>query len=132
MTENINLEREEENLWYRKELLWVVLANSFLIWFSVSWLMSKLWHYFLLWNAIFERIEKFSFRLEVLSSNVNESEFFNCIRSYFRFLVSIESINKRTFFWLHSIIFFHFRFHLIQNVLNQLFCFSMFVSDSLW
>jgi hypothetical protein len=27
MSENINLRKEEENLWYRKELLWVVLAN---------------------------------------------------------------------------------------------------------
>jgi hypothetical protein len=43
MTENINLKREEENLWYRKELLWIVLVNSFLIWFSVSWQKSELW-----------------------------------------------------------------------------------------
>jgi hypothetical protein len=40
---------------------------------------------------------KVSFRLEILSSNFNESEFFNCMRSYFRPLVSIESISKR---WL--------------------------------
>jgi hypothetical protein len=42
MIENINLRKEEENLWYRKELLWIVLANSFLIWFSVNWRMSEL------------------------------------------------------------------------------------------
>jgi hypothetical protein len=72
-----------------------------------------------------------SFWLEILSSNFNESEFSSRIRTYFRFWVSIESINKRTFFWSHSIIFFHLRFHLIQNVLNQLFCFLMFISYSL-
>jgi hypothetical protein len=87
----------------------------------------------LLWNAIFERIiSSFSFWLEILSSNLNESEFFSRIRTYFRLLLSIENINKRTLFWSHSIIFFHFRFHLIQNVLNQLFCLSVLASDSLW
>jgi hypothetical protein len=54
---------------------------------------------FFLWNAIFERIiSSFSFWLEILSSNLDESEFSSRIRTYFRFLVPIESISKRTFF----------------------------------
>ncbi len=86
-----------------------------------------------LWNAISERItSSFSFWLEILNPNLDEPEFSSRIRTYFRPLVPIESISKRTFFWSHSIIFFHLRFHLIQNVLNQLFCLSVFVSDSLW
>jgi hypothetical protein len=76
----------------------------------------------LLWNAIFERINtSISFWLEISDRKLIESEFFNRIWTYFRLLMSIESINKR---WLKillerifirsfSIIFFHLRFHLI-------------------
>jgi hypothetical protein len=77
---------------------------------------------FFLWNAIFERINtSISFWLEISDRKLIESEFFNRIWTYFRFLVSIESINKR---WLKillerifiksfSIIFFHLRFHFV-------------------
>jgi hypothetical protein len=77
---------------------------------------------FFLWNAIFERINtSISFWLEISDRKLNESEFFNRIWTYLRFLVSIESISKR---WLKilferifirsfSIIFFHLRFHFI-------------------
>ncbi len=93
------------------------------------------------WNAIFERINWFiSFWLKISDRKSNESEFSNRIWTYFRLLVSIESINKR---WLKillerifirsfSIIFFHLRFHSVENILNQLFCFFMFILDSMW
>jgi hypothetical protein len=118
MTENINLRNEEENLWYRKELLWVVFANSSLIWFSVSWWMSEFWHYFLLWNAIFDRIV---FILVVIRDSdriLNESEFSNRIKTYFRFLVLIETINQRKIL----LIFLYFRLHLVESVFHQILC----------
>jgi hypothetical protein len=141
MTENINLSREEENLWYRKELLWIVLANSFLIRFSVSWKSQNFDTILSLWNAIFERINSsISFWLKISDRKLNESEFFNRIWTYFRFLMSIENINKR---WLKifferifiksfSIIFFHLRFYSVENISNQLFCLFMFILDFLW
>ncbi len=143
MTENINLSREEENLWYRKELLWIVLANSFLIRFSVSWKSQNFDTILSLWNAIFERINSsISFWLKISDRKLNESEFFNFIWiwTYFRFLMSIESINKRWFKVLlerifiksFSIIFLLFRFHSVKNILNQLFCFFMIICYSLW
>jgi hypothetical protein len=47
-------------------------------------------------NAIFERIEKVILNvIKDFRSTLNESEFFNCMRSYFRPLASIESISKR-------------------------------------
>jgi hypothetical protein len=70
-----------------------------------------------LWNAIFERI-LFSFWLEISNRNFNEFEFSNCIRTYFRFLESIESINKRQIL----LVFFHFRLYLIENIFNQILC----------
>jgi hypothetical protein len=62
--------------------------------------MTELWHYLLLskcdlWAHCWMII---SFWLKILNSNSNETEFFNRIRTYFRLLMSIESINKRTFF----------------------------------
>ncbi len=119
MTENINLRREEENLWYRKKLLWIVLVNSFLIWFNVSWQNSEFRHYFLLSNAIFERIVwSISFWLKILDRILNESKFFNCIRTYFRSLESIEIINK----CMIMFIFVHFRLNSIESVFYQILC----------
>jgi hypothetical protein len=140
MTENIDLEKKKENLSYTKSfcescsLFFLNRINfRFLVAFIIVIKDQDSDTTFSLWNAIFERINSsFSFWLEISDRKLNESESFNRIWTYFRLLVSIESISKQTFFWLHSIIFFHLRFHLIQHVLNQLFCFLVFVSDSLW
>jgi hypothetical protein len=46
-------------------------------------------------NAIFERIERSHFNVtKDFRSTLNESEFFNFMRTYFRSLATIESINN--------------------------------------
>jgi hypothetical protein len=102
MTENIDLrEKEKRKSTVQSLCVWKVDKSS-LIRSSFEFLVilncqdSDIIFFFQ--NAIFERIVEIVLDLiKIFRSTLHEFEFSNCMRSYFRFLVSIESINKR---WL--------------------------------
>ncbi len=135
MTREYWLKKRKRNSTVQKDFLWELLASSFLIRFNFVSCKRDQIDRILTLSLSFEMRSPsalFSLRLEISDRKLNESEFSNRIWTYFRFLMSIESISKRIFFWSHSIIFFHLRFHLIQDFLKQLFDFLMFISYSLW
>ncbi len=70
----------------------VVLATSFSIRLDLSFYMSKSWHYSLSLRCDLRAHYYFDL-IKDFESTLNESEFSNCMRSYFRPLVSIESMS---------------------------------------
>jgi hypothetical protein len=86
MTENINLRREEENLWYRKELLWIVLANSSLIWFSVSWQKLRPWHRRRTSRRIFRSFISCLFISRHVIASFSEESFLSSLKAFIAFI----------------------------------------------